>query len=139
VRYTVVQLYQPVPLTCIQSVQLPCNQSVPELNMYLQKYNRYVTCSAAARVCTCPICYAARVCTRPNCYAACVCLLKTRVSFFLKTSDPLLLLSHRSVTCHCIQTVTVPCACILIHNLYSRKICLSLVMCHIGVCNHEQV
>ena len=34
---TVVQLYQPVPLTSIQYVQPPCNQSVPELNMYLQK------------------------------------------------------------------------------------------------------
>ena len=138
-RYTTVQLYQFVPLTCSQPVQLPCNQSVPELNMHLQKYNRYATCSATTRVCTCPICYATCVCTPPNCYATCICLLKTRVSFFLKTSDPLELLSHRSVTCHYIQTVTVLCACILIHNIYSRKICLSLVTCHIGVCNHEQV
>ena len=44
-RYIVVQMYQPVPLTCIQSVQLPCNRSVPELNVYLQKYNRYATYS----------------------------------------------------------------------------------------------
>jgi hypothetical protein len=57
VRYIVVQLYQPVPLTCIQSVQLPCNQSVPEMNMYLQKYNRYMTCSDADHICTGPICY----------------------------------------------------------------------------------
>jgi hypothetical protein len=36
VRYTIVQLYQFVPLTYNQPVQLPCNQSVPELNMYEQ-------------------------------------------------------------------------------------------------------
>ena len=36
-RYTIVQLYQPIPLPCIQSVQLLCNQTIPELNMYLQK------------------------------------------------------------------------------------------------------
>jgi hypothetical protein len=35
-RYTTLQLYQSVPLTCIQPVQLPCNQYVPELNMYQQ-------------------------------------------------------------------------------------------------------
>jgi hypothetical protein len=129
---------------------MPCNQFVLELSMHLQKYNRCATCSVAAYVFTCHVCYAARVCTylicyatcicmHPNCYAACLCLLKTRVSFFLKTYDPLLLLSHRSVTCHYIQTVTIPYACILIHNLYSRKICLSPVMCHIGVLNQEQV
>jgi hypothetical protein len=89
VRYTIAQLYQPVPLTCIQSVQLPCNQKVHELNMYLQKYNRYATCSAAAHVSTRPISYAARICMLPNCYAAYVCLLKTKFSFFLKTHDPL--------------------------------------------------
>jgi hypothetical protein len=139
VRYTIVQMYQPAPLTCIQSIQFPYNQSILELNMYLKKYNRYTTYNIVAHVCMHRICYAARVCMCPNCYASCVCLLKTRVSFFLKTSDPLLLLSHRSVTYHCIQTITVLCSCILIHNLYSRKICLSLVMCHIGVCNHEQV
>jgi hypothetical protein len=33
-RYTTVKLYQPVPLTCNQLVQLPYNQFVPELNMY---------------------------------------------------------------------------------------------------------
>ena len=88
-RYIVVQLYQPVPLTCIQSIQLPCNQFVHELNMYLQKYNRYAICSVAARICTCPICYETYVCMRPNYYGACVYLLKTRVSFFLKTYDPL--------------------------------------------------
>jgi hypothetical protein len=36
VRYTTVQLYQSIPLTCSQPVQLPCNQSIPELNMYQQ-------------------------------------------------------------------------------------------------------
>jgi hypothetical protein len=36
VRYTTVKLYQPVPMTCIQPVQLPYNQSVPELNLYQQ-------------------------------------------------------------------------------------------------------
>ena len=35
-RYTIVQLYQSVPLTCIQPVQLPCNQYVSKLNMYQQ-------------------------------------------------------------------------------------------------------
>jgi hypothetical protein len=34
VRYTTVELHQFVPLTCIQPVQLPCNQYVHELNMY---------------------------------------------------------------------------------------------------------
>jgi hypothetical protein len=139
VRHTTIQLYRSVPLTCIQPVQLPYNQSVPEMNMYQQKYNRYVTCSVEACVCTRPICYATHICMRPNCYATCVCLLKTRVYFLSKNSDPLLLLSHRYVTCQCIQTVTVPCACILIHNLYPKHIYLSLVMCHIGVCNNEQV
>jgi hypothetical protein len=33
-RYTTVQLYQSVLLTCIQPVQIPCNQYVPELNTY---------------------------------------------------------------------------------------------------------
>ena len=70
VIYTAVQLYQPVPLTCIQYVQLSCNQFVPELNMYPQKYNRYVTCSDAACICMHPICY-----------AACVCLLKLGFPF----------------------------------------------------------
>ena len=88
-RYTAVQLYQPVLLPYIQSVQLPYNQTVHEMNMHLQKYNRYMTYSATAHVCTHPICYVAHVCTLPNCYASYVFLLKTRVSFFLKTSDPL--------------------------------------------------
>ena len=35
-RYTTVQLYQLVPLTCNQPVQLPYNQSVIELNIYQQ-------------------------------------------------------------------------------------------------------
>ena len=88
-RYTAIQLYQPVPLTCIQPVQLPCNQSIPELNMYQQKYNRYMTYSAVERVCMRPICYVSHVCMRPNCYAAYVCLLKIRVSFLLKFFDPM--------------------------------------------------
>jgi hypothetical protein len=80
-RYTIVQVYQPVPLTCIQSVQMSYNQFVPDLNMYLQKYNRYMTCSDATRICMIPICYEARVCTHPIYYASYVFLLKLGFPF----------------------------------------------------------
>jgi len=115
VRYTTINLYQYVPTSYNQHVPITCDQPVLVTFLYQQKPTDMRHIFSSSRVCTWPLYTASYVCRHPVYTAACVHLLKTRVFTFLKNSTPLFPLSHQPTTWHCVQTVVVPYAYILIH------------------------